>query len=400
MAEYLVTQKSANAERFNASWNPFRVDGTDLPPNVLLMAKILAVAFLLTEHWRVLPDHFLPFLSVFNYAGPPLLFQHGLQIAFLVVAFSLLLNYRARACCILLASLLGIAILSSRPFFENNRTYTACLWFVAGLTSRDQKPWLVRYQVVLLYFGAGLNKLLDADWRSGQFFQNMVVNLAHQQAYIRISSCFPPMLLSKVMGWTVIATELTIAAGFSIGRLLGPIAWVGITFHTVLLLAARTSFGMFYFATLSSFLAFLDWPLPHISVSWPETDQRCVKLARFLKRFDLEGMLHFSAFADTGEHRLFKKRTLGGLSVSVKGRIYVGLSALYMALIYSPRTYLAFAIILSLPFPSGSPFRAAWAIVFWCFISPALLCPLADMLRIFRVKVPEIALVGSRGTGI
>ena len=44
------------------SWNPLRCSGTALPVPLLLMAKLIALAFLLTNHVRILPDPFLPFL--------------------------------------------------------------------------------------------------------------------------------------------------------------------------------------------------------------------------------------------------------------------------------------------------------------------------------------------------
>jgi hypothetical protein len=146
--------------------NPFRVTGTELPPNVLLMAKILVICFIINLHWADLPDHFLPFLSIFDHAGPPILFKRLLQVVFFAGALCVLFNYRVRAACLVLGGLMFVAIISSRPYFENNRTYVGCLWLLAGLQVTDKAPWPLRLQVVILYFGAGLNKLLDPDWRS------------------------------------------------------------------------------------------------------------------------------------------------------------------------------------------------------------------------------------------
>ena len=38
------------------SWNPLRVDGSGLEPNVLLAAKLIAFCLLATNHLRVYPD--------------------------------------------------------------------------------------------------------------------------------------------------------------------------------------------------------------------------------------------------------------------------------------------------------------------------------------------------------
>ncbi|MCU1291412.1 MAG: hypothetical protein JWP08_262, partial [Bryobacterales bacterium] len=207
MASTLTLTDIRLTERKAASWNPLRVSGTALPVNILLMAKILVLCFLLTGQWNLLPDHFLPFVPMFDHLGSPVMFQRTLQAAFLFVAVSLLLNYRVRTCCLILAGIISAGMLSSRLYFENNRTFTACLWFLAGLYAPGQKIPFIRYQVVILYFGAALNKLLDGDWRSGQFFENLVVHLVHQPVYTRLTSWLPALWLSKFFSWSTIIVE-------------------------------------------------------------------------------------------------------------------------------------------------------------------------------------------------
>ena len=56
-----------------------------------------------------------------------------------------------------------------------------------------------------------------------------------------------------------------------------------------------------------------------------------------------------------------------------------------MALIYSPLTYFAFAIILSLPFAVLALFRLALSVFFLFFMAPALLAP---VVRAFRRERP------------
>lgn len=363
--------------RFNASHNPFRVTGTELPPNVLLMAKILAICFLLTGHWRAFPDHFVPFLPIFDQLGQPEMFRLALQVIFFIAAFSLLFNFHVRAASLALGLLLAVAILSSRPFFENNRAYTACLWILAGLQDSFRPAILLRYQVILLYFGAGLNKLLDADWRSGQFFETMTVSIGHQPLYIRISSVFPHLFLSKVMSWTVIILEFILPAGFVLNRYVGLLVWLGAAYHTVLLLLVHTTFGMFYYATLASFLAFVDWPLPALVLS--SSSRAGERIWRIFARFDLDHLFKFDfhEVSFQGAGRNHGESAIASLYLSAGGRVYAGLSALYMALVYNPLTYLVFAILLSLPVPSNSPFRAGCAIILVLFLSPALLVPKA-----------------------
>src|SRR6185312_6392013 len=148
-------------------WNPLRVTGTEMPPNLLLACKLIVVAFVVNGQVRRLPGHFLPFFSALDRVGSQSAYRHGLQAAFLVAAVALLLNRAPH----LAASVTGATILS-RIYFENNTEYTGLILLLAGLAASGERTRLVRYQVVLLYAAAALNKLLDADWRSGQFFEN------------------------------------------------------------------------------------------------------------------------------------------------------------------------------------------------------------------------------------
>jgi hypothetical protein len=376
-----LTDIRPTERKATASWNPLRVSGTALPVNILLMAKILVLCFLLTGQWNLLPDHFLPFVPMFDHLGSPAIFQRTLQVAFLFAAASLLLNYRVRTCCLILAGIIMAGMLSSRLYFENNRTFTACLWFLAGLYAPGQRISLIRYQVVILYFGAALNKLLDGDWRSGQFFENLVVHLVHQPVYIRLSSWLPALWLSKFFSWSTIIVEFILVAGFLIRRLFLPTVWLGIAYHTTLLLLMGRTFGMFYFATLSSFLAFVDWPRFPMTVVDAGTGEMRSRLRNGLARIDFDGCFKFTrSSTPVTDNDTFHPGVLSGLSLVAPEQTYRGVTALYMILVYNPFTYLLFALAVALPRPVSSPIRLAAASIFLLFVSPALLAPAARLL--------------------
>ncbi len=153
------------------SLNPLRCDGTELPEPLLLMGKLIVLCILLTSEWRALPDPFLPFLPFFDLFHHWPLFRWGLKIALLGSAASLLFNRWVRMACTVAGSVFLIGMLASRPYFTNNRMFTGCILFVLGLYQPHHEPWLLRLQIVLVYIGGALNKLLDVNWRNGQFFQ-------------------------------------------------------------------------------------------------------------------------------------------------------------------------------------------------------------------------------------
>jgi hypothetical protein len=340
------------------------------------MAKILALCFLLTGQLGNLPDHFLPFLGIFDYAGSPAFFHRVLQFTFVIAATSLFFNYRVRTSCLVLGAVVLIGILSSRTYFQNNRTFTGCLWFLTGLYVPGQTPWMVRWQVILLYFGAGFNKLLDADWRSGQFFENMEARLgSHRSFYISVSSWLPAMWMSKLMSWTVIITEFIIAGGFLFTAAFGPIAWLGIAYHTSLVVLTGYTFGMFYYSTASSFLCFAEWPHAPILISGHS------KLVWLLQVFDLEGVLHRRPMQESEPGEDLHLRFWAALHTTISGCEYEGLSALYRILVWNPLTYFGFATLLAAPLPSEALLRRVLSILFLAFISPALLARAASGAR-------------------
>jgi hypothetical protein len=67
MATSAVSRAAAPARD---SWNPFYCGGTALPVNLLVMVKAIAIALLLTNHVRLLPDPFLPFVPGLDSISP------------------------------------------------------------------------------------------------------------------------------------------------------------------------------------------------------------------------------------------------------------------------------------------------------------------------------------------
>ena len=77
------------------SWNPLKFNGTELPTELLIMVKSLALVVLLTNHARILPDPWLPFVPGIDRI-PPVLFQRTLQSLFVIAALALMFNRRVR----------------------------------------------------------------------------------------------------------------------------------------------------------------------------------------------------------------------------------------------------------------------------------------------------------------
>jgi hypothetical protein len=321
---------------------PLRIRGTELPDNVLLMAKVTTLAFIATGQFRLLSWHFLPFLRFFDRLGSPAAFHWTLVTAFLAAAAALFYNKHVRVCCFVLGGVILISLLSSRAYFENNRTYCACLLILAGLCNRGQSPWPIRSQVVLVYFGAALNKLLQPDWRSGQFFAYWFGEIHNPHIWARVTAFIPAMPLAQFVCWATIVTELVLVAGFLVPRWYAWSIWLGVAYHTTLLLLMNSTFGMFYYAMLASYLAFVDWPTLPLEVRFDEAKVPWSKARRLLERLRAAGIFAWKP-RDSSQKLEAGSR---GLLVMDRGKSYWGLAAVKRVLLFTPLTYFSYVILL------------------------------------------------------
>ena len=132
------------------NWNPLRCGGTALPTPLLLMAKVVAVAFLLGVD-RVMPAPFLPFLGPLDYFAGSTAFALVLQAIFTVSALLLIFNRWPRASALVMGLAVLTAVVSSKSYYGNNKLFAGSLLFLIGLYHPRTGPWLLRLQLVILW---------------------------------------------------------------------------------------------------------------------------------------------------------------------------------------------------------------------------------------------------------
>lgn len=312
---------------------PLRCTGTSLPPQLLLAAKLLAICVVLTGAWHDLPDPFLPFLSFFDgIAGTPV-FRWVLKLGLLTAIGSLFLNRCVRLSCIAIGLVFSAGILSSRVFFENNILFVACIFLLIGLSD---SPQLIRYQLALVYFGAGTNKLLDAAWRSGAFFATWSHYAIREPMYF-VFAGIAPRTVPRLMCWSSMTIELTLAAWLLFGKRLHGAAWLGVSFHTMTVFMTGRTFGMFYYAILVSWFAMQAWP-KKITILYDGDCGFCDRTRRFFERWDLERLQHWTPF----------ERPEKSIHARIADEFYTGFAAFKAIIVSNPLTYFAVAVVLSL----------------------------------------------------
>jgi hypothetical protein len=307
------------------------MSGTALAPNVLLAAKFATIAFLLRDGVAALPDHFVPFVGVFQHAGSPMLFHRILQVTFVIAAVSLLLNRWVRASCLAMGAVVLVGLASSRFYYHNNRLFFALLLVIIGLYDRRVGTRILRYQLVVLYAGAAANKLLLVDWRDGSFVQSWLPH--YFSGYSHLASALPDTLLSAVLGWFAMITEVALAVLLLVARFVPIAAWLGVAYHTGLVaITLGNTFGVFWYSAVASYIAVMPWPDPPVQVTVPET---------FVGR----NFARAIGWLDIDRH--YRYRCLPGRRVVVEqdGASFTGLAAWTRLVLYLPVAYVIFVIV-------------------------------------------------------
>ena len=309
-----------------ASLNPFRCGGTSMPVPLLLMAKLVALCLLFTNHVRLLPDPFLPFLPVFD--GIPY-FQIVLKTVFLASAVLLLFNRWVRVTSFLLGLVILLGVLSSRAYYGNNKTFTGLLLVFAAISDFGPRAWPIRIQMTIVYFGAGLNKLLDADWQSGQFFEHWASVRLKNPVYLAISPMLPPLVAAKIVCWFTIAAELSMPVMFSVRGLVIFGVWINILFQSGLLIFTGTTFTMFFYSMTAAMLAFVAWPQSKVIVFWDGECGFCAKCKGWMERLDFERLLEWHPLQSGlgQQYGLSMEALTARLHIVAEGRVYSGFRA-------------------------------------------------------------------------
>ena len=334
------------------SWNPLRLSGAALPVPLLLAAKLIVVTMLVTGHAWTLPDPFLPFLPVFDRIGDPAAFRSALQILFFAGSVSLLVNRGVRVASLVVGLTILVGIASSRIYWANNTFFMGAILTLIGLYASERSVWLLRAQVALIYFGAGLNKGLDPDWLSGQFFENWAIANLQHDLYTRLASLLPPMALSKFMCWATIATEWSLFVGFAWPRLWPFAIWLGILFHAAMTVFTGITFVLFLYVAPAAYFAFARWPRGTTEVIYDGDCGICAKTKRWFEALDFEHAFRWTTYqSGSGDHFGISRDALAKrLHVVVDGeRIAEGFRAFQWMLLYNPVTwFVMLGILLSL----------------------------------------------------
>ncbi len=236
-------------------------------------------------------------------------------------------------------------ILGSKAFFSNGKTFYTAQFLLLGLYTPESGTRFLRAQFVLVYLGCGLSKALDPDWWSGQYFENWFARRVEHGPYMAAAALLPPLLLSKVMSWSVIAMEFAVAGLFCRPRWDRAGIWLTLFLHTgILVLLWGATFAEFYYGVAAALLAFTAWPKAPLVLAYDAGSRAMTRLAGAVRALDLDGLWRVEAGAPGAP-----------LRADLDGRRYEGVAALKLALRLTP--LLAYLLLMALhPYKKARPF--------------------------------------------
>ncbi len=236
--------------------------------NLLIMCKLLFLLLLINGFWAYISDPFIPFIRALDlFHNAPGLFEALVKSLFMGAGIGLLFNVKVRWMAIILGISLILFLLASKPRFRNHIFICGCAFLLAGLTDKEKDPWLLYWQLSLVYLGAVINKVLQIDWWNGQFMHNWLYVARENEFYTSIASLLPDRLFAKILSWSSMGIELWISIALLFKKYHSRVVWVILIFHTMLYGMTGFRFGHFYEDILVYLLVFLYWPESDIVIS-------------------------------------------------------------------------------------------------------------------------------------
>ncbi|NRA94377.1 MAG: HTTM domain-containing protein [Psychroserpens sp.] len=256
----------------------FQFEGTKLHPNVLLMCKLLVILMTTHHMFFKIDDPHIPFIPALDMLHDyPGVFKSVLRTIYACSVFALLFNIKVRTASIVTGIVVILSILASKPLFFNHSFICACALFLAGLTNNEDPPYLLIFQLSIVYFGASFNKFLQSDWWSGMFIDTWLRLGRENPVYITIADLFPDLVLAKVLSYIAMFTEFAISILILFKRTRNLTLWFIIIFHTTLFTLTSFRFGHFIESLAIVLLAFLNMPKKTMLISYQKKGLETIK---------------------------------------------------------------------------------------------------------------------------
>lgn len=283
--------------------NPFSTRHPVLPPPIVLLAKVIAIAVLVKGPGSQTTSgvaffEFLERIPPETYGSIAL---RLIQIGGVLIVF----NVATRTGAFIMGFSMFALNLGNMATFAHSALLTSLLLLLTALWTPQFGSRALQLQMALLYWGAALNKLADPDWWTGAYLQAYLrpgawASPPYAQALIDVG-LFDLFALAASLG--TMALEAAAGIAFLRRETAGRGVGLSAALHVGILTTIGFDYGIFLYAVLASYLACVDWPAT-LKVTPPERGIGRLVL-RGLERIDADRILRLSGGpGDTGDHRL------------------------------------------------------------------------------------------------
>lgn len=316
---------------FPALTAPFRVANTALPPQLALLCRLLALAFLATGQLALIQSPYLPYLDIpaDPQSGP--WFQRALQLWALLAAIGLLFTTRVRTFALLLAAAIAAAHLASRAYQPPGLALAASLLTLSALSAQNGAPRLLFAQYALLYMHPASRPV---EW---------------------------------ILAASAAAASLPAGRAATIAQTLA--VWGSAIYQCFLLYETGPDNGFHFLSAQAGLLTFLPWPKT-IAVFYDGACGFCAASRRLASRFDFDGLFDWRA-QHSGAPADFcpaPSQARGSLATETAGHIRRGYLAWRDMTAHLPAA--GFAAMLALALAPTLQARLALAAVLLFVLSP------------------------------
>lgn len=224
-----------------------------LPRSVRMLAAILLVTMWFRGYANAVPPG-VPLIVVPDFLLDEDIMRPVLKWMVYSGMFLFATTLSPRIGCLIAGASLCTQTLLSMENFSNGRIFAGLLLVLIGLYRTPNGMLFLRTQVLLLYLGACLSKVIDPDWWNGRAM-HAVLDFHPSSAWLANE-----VWLTTLGGWMTILTEGAILALL----LFRPTRWIGclvcLIFHTSMAVVLTEDFSIFFYAVAGSTLLFLEFP--------------------------------------------------------------------------------------------------------------------------------------------
>jgi hypothetical protein len=203
---------------------------------------------------------FLPVIRFLEDIGTDSEYNLVVRLIFYAGVLILLFSSFIRLGSLLAGLSFVIGTISCQTCISVAHLFVASLFVCTALSNRVTGSGLIRYQLIVLYLGADLNKVIDRDWWNGASMETLLVVKHQIPAYLSLAGFFPPMFLSQVIGIGVIVLQFGIAVTLFRKNWLISAMVMAIMLHLPMVRLMRMTFGPFVVALVLAYSSLLTWP--------------------------------------------------------------------------------------------------------------------------------------------